>query len=342
MRILLTGAAGFIGYHAAQRFAELGYEVLGVDNFNAYYDVRLKELRRERLERRGIRCLRLELADQDAARAAFQEFRPEGVVHLAAQAGVRYSLENPHAYTRSNVEGFLNVLEGCRHFGVPRLVYASSSSVYGGILEQPFREDMRVEQPISLYAATKRANELMAHTYTHLFGFEAVGLRFFTVYGTFGRPDMALWLFTEAILGGRPIRVFNSGAMKRDFTYVSDIVQGVVEALRRPIPERHRLYNLGNHRPEPLEKLIALLEGCLGRKALREDLPLQPGDVPETFADIARARSELGFEPVTRLEDGVSSFTEWYCGDWLKGLAAGGSNTGAGRGNADVPSRRKK
>lgn len=318
MKILLTGTAGFIGSHVAHRLLDEGKQVVGVDNFNEYYDVRLKRFRSQALESRdGFQLYKTDLSDKIATLALFEEVAPDVVIHLAAQAGVRYSLVNPHAYTEANVEAFLNVLEGCRNNKTKRLVYASSSSVYGGIKQMPFREDMAVDKPISLYAATKKANELMAHTYTHLYGFETVGLRFFTVYGPCGRPDMAMWLFSDAILNNRPIKVFNNGKMRRDFTYVDDIVSGVVSSMTSAIPEPARIYNLGNHKSENLEELIEILEISLGKKAEKQYLPIQPGDVPDTFANIERAHSELGYCPTTSIHKGIPAFVNWYRNEWL-------------------------
>jgi UDP-glucuronate 4-epimerase len=332
--VLLTGVAGFIGYHLAERLLAEGCTVAGVDSLNAYYDPRLKQARLARLAGRpGFTFRQLDLADRAAAAAAFAEIRPKSVVHLAAQAGVRYSIEQPHAYLDANLAGFLNVLEGCRHHGVAHLVYASSSSVYGANTKMPFSVHANVDHPVSLYAATKKANELMAHTYSHLYGLPTTGLRFFTVYGPWGRPDMALFLFTEAMLAGRPIRVFNHGRMRRDFTYVADIVEGVrrvLDVLPAPDPDwdgdrpdpgtsraPYRLYNIGNHRPVELLHLIATLERALGVTALKELLPMQPGDVPATYADIADLTHATGFTPHTPIEQGVEHFVHWYQHHWL-------------------------
>ena len=328
-RILVTGAAGFIGSHLAHRLLDRGDEVIGVDNLNDYYDVRLKHDRLARLEPRdGFSCHRIDVADREAMASVFSESGVERVVHLAAQAGVRYSLENPHAYVDSNLVGFVNVLEGCRHNNVEHLAYASSSSVYGSNRTVPFSVHHNVDHPISLYAATKKANELMAHTYSHLFGLPTTGLRFFTVYGPWGRPDMALFLFTEAILAGRPIDVFNNGQMRRDFTYVDDIVEGVIRVLdRTPEPDAdwqatspdpasssspYRVYNIGNNEPVELMHLIETLETCLGMTAEKNMMPMQPGDVPETHADIDDLERDTGFRPSTSIEDGVGRFVEWY------------------------------
>lgn len=329
MKILLTGVAGFIGYHVAERLLARGDEVIGLDNLNTYYDVGLKQARLARLDgRTGFTFHRLDLADRAGMERLFAEVRPQRVVHLAAQAGVRYSLQNPHAYVESNLVGFLHVLEGCRQHGVEHLVYASSSSVYGANTRMPFSVHHNVDHPLSLYAASKKANELMAHTYSHLYGLPTTGLRFFTVYGPWGRPDMALFLFTRAILEGRPIDVFNEGRMRRDFTYIDDIVEGVVRVTDRvpagnpawsgdqPDPGTsrapYRLYNIGNHAPVELLHLIALLEDALGRRAEKRFLPLQPGDVPATYADIEDLARDVGFQPATPIEEGVRRFVAWY------------------------------
>ena len=313
MRILVTGAAGFIGSTLSHALLARGHEVVGFDNFNDYYPVALKEARAARLEGRpGFRMVRGDLADSAAVGALFSGPRFDVVVNLAAQAGVRYSLTNPMAYVSSNLTGFVNVLEACRHHGLPRLVYASSSSVYGGNVKMPFSEDDRVDAPVSLYAATKKSNELMAHTYSHLFGLQVVGLRFFTVYGPWGRPDMALWLFTDAMLAGRPIKVFNHGKMKRDFTYVDDIVAGVVSCVESPDLAQEELFNIGNNRPEDLLHLIDVLSGALGVEPKMELLPMQPGDVPATYADVSRIAAKLGYRPTTPIEVGVPAFVKWY------------------------------
>jgi UDP-glucuronate 4-epimerase len=328
-RVLVTGAAGFIGYHLSRRLAERGDEVFGVDNLNDYYDVSLKEARLRQLEGcDGFTFRRLDIADSDAVGALFQDFRPEVVVNLAAQAGVRYSLKNPHAYVQANLLGFVNILEGCRHNPVEHLVYASSSSVYGANTQMPFSVHHNVDHPVSLYAATKKSNELMAHTYSHLFGIPTTGLRFFTVYGPWGRPDMALFLFTRAILAGKPIDVFNQGRMRRDFTYVDDIVEGVVRTADRPAAASadwrgdrpdpgtsaapYRLYNIGNHEPVELMEFIAVLESKLGVKAKLNLLPIQPGDVPATWADVGELMHDVGFSPSTPIDVGVGRFVDWY------------------------------
>jgi UDP-glucuronate 4-epimerase len=329
MRILVTGAAGFIGSALSERLLARGDEVLGYDNVNAYYDPRLKEARLARLvPRQGFSFVRAALEDRPAMEGAFADFKPQRVVNLAAQAGVRYSIENPHAYVESNLVGFINILEACRHGKVEHLVYASSSSVYGANRKLPFSVQDAVDHPVSLYAATKKANELMAHTYSHLYGLPTTGLRFFTVYGPWGRPDMALFLFTRKILAGEPIEVFNHGRHTRDFTYIDDIVEGVVRTLDRvpppdpafdpmnPTPASstapYRVYNIGNHQPVQLERYIEVLEAKHGRKAEKILLPLQPGDVPDTAADVEELRRDTGYSPSTPVETGISRFVDWY------------------------------
>jgi UDP-glucuronate 4-epimerase len=320
MTILLTGAAGFIGYHVAEALLGRGEPVLGVDNMNAYYDPSLKEARLARLAGRpGFRFARLDIADGAALRRLADEAGSvDRVVHLAAQAGVRHSLEQPQAYVDANITGHLAILELCRHRpGFRHLVYASSSSVYGGNARLPWSIEDAVDRPLSLYGATKRADELMSFCYAHLFGLPSTGLRFFTVYGPWGRPDMALFLFTRAVLEGRALRLFNHGDMKRDFTYIDDIVAGVLAALDRPPPSApgappHRIYNLGNHRSEPLRHLVELLEQACGRPAAIELAPMQPGDVRESFADIAASTRDLGFVPRTSIDEGVPRFVRWY------------------------------
>jgi UDP-glucuronate 4-epimerase len=328
MRVLVTGAAGFIGAKLSEVLLARGDEVLGFDNLNAYYDPRLKQARLDRLlPHPNFRFMRGSLEDGVAVDEAFASFAPQRVVNLAAQAGVRYSLENPRSYVDSNVVGFLNILEACRHGGIEHLVYASSSSVYGANRKLPFSVDDNVDHPVSMYAATKKANELMAHTYSHLFGLPTTGLRFFTVYGPWGRPDMALFLFTRKILAGEPIDIFNNGRHSRDFTYVDDIVEGVVRTLDRvpavdasftPSPGTsnapYRVYNIGNDRPVELLQYIDVLEKCLGRKAERRLLPLQPGDVPDTWADVEALRRDVGYSPSTPVEVGVERFVDWYRG----------------------------
>ncbi|MGI5868647.1 MAG: NAD-dependent epimerase [Kiritimatiellia bacterium] len=313
MKILVTGAAGFIGMHLTERLIAGGHDVVGLDNFNDYYQVSLKEARHARLTAlKGYMGHRIDLCDADALNRLFADEKFDVVCNLAAQAGVRYSLENPDVYVKSNLGGFVNILECCRHHDVPRLVYASSSSVYGGNVKIPFSEDDRVDNPVSLYAATKKSNELMAHTYSHLFGLQTIGLRFFTVYGPWGRPDMALWLFTEAMLAGRSIKVFNHGRMRRDFTYIDDIVTGVVSSLFAENLDRCEVLNIGNCRSEELMHLIEAIAKALGVEPKMTMLPMQPGDVPATYADITRIREKLGFEPTTTIETGVPRFVEWY------------------------------
>ena len=329
MRILVTGTAGFIGFYVAQRLLERGDHVVGWDNLNNYYDVSLKEARLQRLnDYDRFNFLKIELAQQEHVAAAFKEASPERVVHLAAQVGVRYSLKNPHAYINSNIIGFMNILEACRHRQVQHLVYASSSSIYGMNKVAPFSTHHNVDHPISLYAATKKANELMAHSYSHLYGLPTTGLRFFTVYGPWGRPDMALFIFTRAILEGRPIQVFNYGKMQRDFTYIDDIVEGVIRVLDRPPKANadwnqvkadlgtssapYRVYNIGNHKPEQLMRLIEILESYLGKRAEKELLPMQAGDIETTCADIEPLVRDTGFLPGTPLDVGIKKFVDWY------------------------------
>ena len=320
MKILLTGACGFIGMHAAQKLLARGDEVFGVDNINDYYEVSLKEARLRQLQSLpGFTFERLDIADRSAFPEFVRKHAPQRVLHLAAQAGVRYSLTNPNAYIDSNLVGFGNILEVCRHGGVEHLVYASSSSVYGANRKQPFSVEDPVDHPVSLYAATKRANELMAYTYSHLYKLPTTGLRFFTVYGPWGRPDMAIFSFTKAILEGRPIDVFNYGKMQRDFTYVDDIVEGVIRVLDADPSETppYKLYNIGNNQPVELMRFIDILEECLGRKADRRLLPMQPGDVPATFADVESLTRDVGFRPDTPIEEGIRRFTDWYRGYYV-------------------------
>jgi UDP-glucuronate 4-epimerase len=329
MRVLVTGTAGFIGYHLATRLLERGDDVVGVDVVNDYYDVSLKEARLERLDGHGgYRHERIDLADEHETARAFQEVRPTHVVHLAAQAGVRYSLMNPGAYLESNLVAFGNVLEGCRHHEVKHLLYASSSSVYGSNRAMPFSVHQNVDHPLSLYGATKKANELMSHAYAHLYGLPCTGLRFFTVYGPWGRPDMAMFLFARAILAGEPINVFNHGDMRRDFTYVDDVVESVARLVDHPAtpdpawdpaaPDPGtsdapwRVYNIGNHTPVELMRLIEILETALGREARKAYLPMQPGDVQATYADVEDLHREVGFTPATPIEEGVQRFVDWY------------------------------
>jgi UDP-glucuronate 4-epimerase len=328
-KILVTGAAGFIGSHTSQRLLARGDEVVGLDNVNDYYDPTLKEARLARLTAQpGFRFVRMELGDRAGMEQLFAAERFDKVIHLAAQAGVRYSLTNPHAYIDSNLVGFINILEGCRHHGVKHLTYASSSSVYGANTAMPFSVHQNVDHPLSLYAATKKANELMAHTYSHLYNLPTTGLRFFTVYGPWGRPDMALFLFTKAILDGKPIDVFNHGQMRRDFTSVDDIVEGVIRTndhTAEPNPSwnsdapdpatskaPYRIYNIGNNNPVELMHLISTLEDALGRKAEKRMLPLQAGDVPATYANVDALVQDVGFQPSTPIEVGVGRFVAWY------------------------------
>ncbi len=328
-KILVTGAAGFIGFHTSARLAARGDEVVGLDNVNNYYDPRLKEARLAELtQHQNFRFVRAELGDRDTMESLFRNESFDRVIHLAAQAGVRYSLTNPHAYIDANIVGFINILEGCRHNNVEHLTYASSSSVYGANTAMPFSVHQNVDHPVSLYAATKKANELMAHTYSHLYGLPTTGLRFFTVYGPWGRPDMALFLFTRAILEGKPIDVFNYGRMRRDFTYIDDIVEGVVRtndntaapnsAWNSDAPDPatskapYRLYNIGNNNPVELMELISTLETALGRTAEKNMMELQPGDVPATYADVDALVKDVGFAPRTPIAEGVGRFVEWY------------------------------
>ena len=329
MKVLVTGAAGFIGMHTSERLLARGDEVVGLDNLNDYYDPQLKRDRLARIEPHpNFRFVKMDVADRAGIEALFAAEKFDRVIHLAAQAGVRYSLENPHAYIDSNVAGFMNILEGCRHNKVAHLAYASSSSVYGGNTKMPFSEHDSVDHPISMYAATKKANELMAHTYSHLFGLPTTGLRFFTVYGPWGRPDMALFLFTKAILDGKPINVFNHGKMQRDFTYVDDIVEGVIRVVdhtaepdagfnsSQPDPGRSaapfRVFNIGNNNPVMLMDFIAAIEKSLGREAEKNFMPLQDGDVPETYANTDELNAWTGFVPATSVTDGVGRFVDWY------------------------------
>ena len=328
-RILVTGAAGFIGSHLSRRLLERGDTVIGLDNLNDYYEVSLKEARLNRLkDRDNFSFVRLDLADRAGMEALFAHESFDVVINLAAQAGVRYSLVNPHAYVDANLVGFMNILEGCRHHEVKHLVYASSSSVYGANTAMPFSVHDNVDHPLSLYAASKKANELMAHTYSHLYRLPTTGLRFFTVYGPWGRPDMALFLFTRAILAGEPIDVFNHGKMRRDFTYIDDIVEGVIRVADRPAQSNpswngaspdpgssaapYKVYNIGNNSPVELMHLIEVLEKALGRKAQKNFLPIQPGDVPATFADVEDLVRDAGFKPATPIETGVGNFVKWY------------------------------
>ncbi|MEQ1652890.1 MAG: NAD-dependent epimerase [Hyphomicrobium sp.] len=331
MKVLVTGAAGFIGFHTAKMLLDRGDQVVGIDNLNTYYDVRLKQARLAELDgRNGFRFEKLDVADRAAMAELFAKEKFDRVVHLAAQAGVRYSIENPQAYIDANIQGFLNILEGCRNNPVAHCVFASSSSVYGSNTKMPFSERDGVDHPLSLYAATKKANELMAHTYASLYGIPLTGLRFFTVYGPWGRPDMALFKFTKNILEGKPIDVYNNGHHARDFTYIDDIVQGVVRTLdQAAVPDHtwssdapradtssvpYRIYNIGNHTPVPLATFIELIENATGKKAIRNLLPAQAGDVPETFADVDALGSAVGFKPSMPIEAGIRNFVNWYRG----------------------------
>ena len=328
-KVLITGAAGFIGFHLTKKLCENGYHVVGIDNMNDYYSVRLKEDRLALLQTSDdFEFHKVALEDKDAINSLFDEQQFDFVVNLAAQAGVRYSLENPYAYINANVTGFLNILEGCRHHPVKHLVYASSSSVYGANTQMPFSTHHTVDHPVSLYAATKKSNELMAHTYSHLYGIPTTGLRFFTVYGPYGRPDMALFLFTKAILDGKPIKVFNNGEMRRDFTYVDDIVEGVARLLPHVAQPNsqwsgdhpdaassyapYRLYNIGNNSPVKLLDFVEAIEESLGMEAEKDFMPLQDGDVVATYADVADLMEEVGFKPATDLKVGVQNFVDWY------------------------------
>lgn len=311
--IVVSGSAGFIGFHLSARLLSEGRRIIGIDNFNAYYSPLVKEARSAILKKNPAYSeYRIDMENYDLLKEIFQDIKADAVCHLAAQAGVRYSLVNPFAYEKCNLAAFLNILEIVRRHGIKRLVYASSSSVYGGLGKLPFSESDNVDSPISLYAATKKANELMAHCYSHLYGFQAIGLRFFTVYGPWGRPDMAMWLFAEAISRGRKIKVFNHGKMKRDFTYIDDIVQGARSAIFADGLERCEVFNLGNHRAEKLLDMIEILENELGMKAEKEFLPIQAGDITESFADISKAEKKLSFRPSTTLSDGIPRFIDWF------------------------------
>ncbi len=331
MKILITATAGFIRNHLALRLLDRGDEVIGIDNLNDYYDVNLKKARLNRIKNHpNFTEVRVNLEDREAIQTTFATHHPKRVVNLAAQAGVRYSLKNPHAYIDANIQGFMNILEGCRHHNVQHLVYASSSSVYGANTKMPFSVHHNVDHPVSLYAASKKANELMAHTYSHLYQLPTTGLRFFTVYGPWGRPDMALFIFTKKILAGEPIDVFNHGKHKRDFTYVDDIVEGVIRTLDNVASANtnwssdepdsatsyapYKIYNIGNNTPVELMHYIEVLEKCLGKEAKKNFLPLQAGDVPATFADIDDLIQDVGFKPATSIEEGIAKFVEWYRG----------------------------
>ncbi len=314
MKILVTGSAGFIGFHLARRLLEDGEEVIGLDNFNDYYSVKLKRDRQAILERFDhFHGIELDMSDYESFSRVMLTYNPGIVCNLAAQAGVRYSIEHPFVYQRSNLQGFLSVLEACRHANPqPRLVYASSSSIYGGNTKLPFSETDRVDTPVSLYAATKKANELMAHAYSHLYGLQTIGLRYFTVYGPWGRPDMAAWLFTEAMLEGRPIKVFNYGEMQRDFTYIDDIITGTLGALFSDKLKQYEIFNLGNNRSENLLEMIQVLGEALGVEPIMEMCPMQPGDVPSTWAEVDSARVKLGYEPTTPIQVGIPKFIHWF------------------------------
>lgn len=328
-RCLITGVAGFIGFHFTKRLLKEGYTVTGIDNLNDYYDVTLKKARLSLLEGNpSFTFIKIDISDREAVKDLFAGVPFDYVIHLAAQAGVRYSLVNPYAYIESNISGFLNILEGCRSSKVKHLIFASSSSVYGANTKMPFSTHHNVDHPVSLYGATKKANELMAHTYAHLYGVPSTGLRFFTVYGPWGRPDMAYFLFTKAIVEGRPIDVFNYGKMKRDFTYIDDIIEGMIRVMEK-IPEPnpqwnseapdpatsyapYRLYNIGNNNPVELMRFIEIIEECLGKKAIKNLLPIQPGDVPATYADVDDLMKDVDFKPSTPIEEGIRQFVDWY------------------------------
>lgn len=311
--IMVTGSAGFIGFNLCRRLLKEGNAVVGVDNFNDYYAVELKEARSKELHKYPeFKEERIDISSLPELEVIFKKYKISHICNLAAQAGVRYSLTHPHIYEQSNVAAFLNILEMTRHFKIPRLVYASSSSVYGGNTKMPFAESDCVDTPVSLYAATKKANELMAHCYSHLYGFQTVGLRFFTVYGPWGRPDMAMWLFAEAIKKGKPIKVFNYGNMKRDFTFIDDIINGICGSLFAEGLEQYEIFNLGNHKSENLMDMIGLIEKEMGQEAEKEMLPIQPGDVPESYADVEKAHEKLGFSPATSINEGIPAFISWF------------------------------
>src|SRR5690625_2910235 len=328
MTIIITGSAGFIGYHLSQRLLEEGYKVIGIDNINNYYDVQLKKDRLAQIESKNFTFIKMGLEDLQAINKVFKKYQPNIVINLAAQAGVRYSLENPHAYISSNIVGFTNILEACRHHKVEHLIYASSSSVYGANTSKPFSTSDNIDHPLSLYAATKKSNELMAHTYSHLYGIPTTGLRFFTVYGPWGRPDMALFLFTDAIVNNRSIDVFNHGDMMRDFTYIDDIVESITRLTRRPALSNpkwsgadpdpgssnapYKVYNIGNNSPVRLMEFIEAIENKLGKTAKKNFLPLQAGDVPETYANVEDLFRDIDFKPETTIQEGVNKFIDWY------------------------------
>lgn len=328
-KVLITGGAGFIGFHLSKKLLEQSYEVIGIDNINDYYDPKLKESRLEILNTfEKYDFYKIDLKDKESIDNIFEKYKPTHVINLAAQAGVRYSIENPYAYVDSNLVGFVNVLEACRNYPVKHLLYASSSSVYGGNKITPFSTNHNVDHPVSLYAATKKSNELMAHTYSHLYAIPTTGLRFFTVYGPFGRPDMAYFSFTQDILAGRPIKVFNHGEMERDFTYIDDIVEGVIRLIdKAPTPNKewdeskddlstsfapYKIYNIGNNNPVPLMRFIKALESALGKKAQKIYMDMQPGDVERTYADISDLEKDINFKPSTSIEDGLQKFVDWY------------------------------
>ncbi len=324
-KILITGAAGFIGYHLSQRLLSQGIEVYGIDNMNDYYDVGLKKMRLSKLQQNdNFSFTEGDIADKEKVEGIFKSFRPDTVMNLAAQAGVRYSITNPDSYIKSNVIGFYNILECCRHYPVDHLVFASSSSVYGGNKKVPYSEADKVDNPISLYAATKKSDELLAYSYSHLYGIPATGLRFFTVYGPMGRPDMAYFGFAEKIMHGKKIDIYNNGDMLRDFTYIDDIVEGVTRILTHiPVPDdptgaKYKIYNIGNHNPVRLMDFITVLEKAIGREAEKNFMPMQPGDVYETYADVTELMKDVGFKPSTSIETGIQNFADWYLKDYYK------------------------
>jgi UDP-glucuronate 4-epimerase len=324
-KVLITGAAGFIGYHLSQRLISQGIEVYGIDNMNDYYDVELKKMRLSKLQQNeNFSFTEGDIADKEKVEGIFKSFRPDTVMNLAAQAGVRYSITNPDSYIKSNVIGFYNILECCRHYPVDHLVFASSSSVYGGNKKVPYSEADKVDNPISLYAATKKSDELLAYSYSHLYGIPATGLRFFTVYGPMGRPDMAYFGFAEKIMHGKKIDIYNNGDMLRDFTYIDDIVEGVTRILTHiPVPDdptgaKYKIYNIGNHNPVRLMDFITVLEKAIGREAEKNFMPMQPGDVYETYADVTELMKDVGFRPSTSIETGIQNFADWYLKDYYK------------------------
>ena len=324
-KVLITGAAGFIGYHLSQRLISQGIEVYGIDNMNDYYDVELKKMRLSKLQQNeNFSFTEGDIADKEKVEGIFKSFRPDTVMNLAAQAGVRYSITNPDSYIKSNVIGFYNILECCRHYPVDHLVFASSSSVYGGNKKVPYSEADKVDNPISLYAATKKSDELLAYSYSHLYGIPATGLRFFTVYGPMGRPDMAYFGFADKIMHGKKIDIYNNGDMLRDFTYIDDIVEGVTRILTHiPVPDdptgaKYKIYNIGNHNPVRLMDFITVLEKAIGREAEKNFMPMQPGDVYETYADVTELMKDVGFKPSTSIETGIQNFADWYLKDYYK------------------------